>query len=249
VFSCRLPSLDDNSGTTTDSILGTTESAAISGEGRLRGLNVKTHEGSCFNIPAIVESPIEDSFLEEQYLVAKPTSTVVANQTILPPMSALINGSEPRITVNTPRMNKRTGSDPTNGVLNRRGSMMLTNLFKRGLSSAGHEDQLTTTPSGERPQRRLSVKSSFSSLRRGVLGSLSRKTSSIDHGTGRGGRLMNDTLRSPTSLGSMMEEEEREGEVRRAVSPILYSRGHILREASYIKDEETRRVTEMAFLT
>jgi len=249
VFSCQLPSLDDNSGTTTDSILGTTESAAISGEGRLRGLNVKTHEGSCFNIPAIVESPIEDSFLEEQYLVAKPTSTVVANQAILPPMSALINGSEPRITVNTPRMNKRTGSDPTNGVLNRRGSMMLTNLFKRGLSSAGHEDQLTTTPSGERPQRRLSVKSSFSSLRRSVLGSLSRKTSSIDRGTGRGGRLMNDTLRSPTSLGSMMEEEERDGEVRRAVSPILYSRGHILREASYIKDEETRRVTEMAFLT
>jgi hypothetical protein len=48
----------------------------------------------------------------------------------------------------------------------------------------------------------------------------------------------------------MMEVEEGEGgEVRKAVSPILYSRGHILMAASHIKDEESRRVTEMAFLT
>lgn len=244
--SCQPPSLDDNSRTTTDSILGTSESASISGKGRLGGLNVKTHEGSCLNIPVIVESPIEQGFLDEQYLVVKPTSTADANQAVIPPMSAPINGSEPKFTHNTPRMNKRGGSDPTNGALIRKTSMILTNPFKRNLSFAGHGDQLTTPPSsGEAPQRRLSVKTSLSNLRRSVVGSLSRKASSHDRGAGVG--RTNDTLRSPTSLGSMMEEEE--GEVRKAVSPILYSRGHILMETSRIKDEESRRVTEMAFLT
>lgn len=245
VSSCQLPSLDDNSRTTTDSILGTSESASISGKGRLGGLNVKTHEGSCLNIPVIVDSPIEHGFLEEQYLVVKPTSTADANQAVVPPMSAPINGSERKFTRNTPRMNKRGGSDPTNGALIRKTSMILTNPFKRNLSFAGHGDQSTTTSSGELPQRRLSVKTSLSNLRRSVVGSLSLKMSSHDRGAGVG--RTNDTLRSPTSLGSMMEEEE--GEVRKAVSPILYSRGHILMEASRIKDEESRRVTEMAFLT
>ena len=243
VSSSQTPSLDANSGTTTDSILGTSESAAISGKGRLGGLNIKTREGS---IPVIVESPIEDSFLEEQYVVVDSASTFDdPNQAALAPMSAPTNGSEPlRFTLSTPRMNRRGVTDPTNGI-SRKKSMISLNPFKRGLSS-GYEDQLTT-PSGE-PQRRLSVKTSFSNMRRSVVGTLYRKTSSPDRGAG-GGKTMNDASHSPTytSLDSMMEEEE--GEVRRAVSPILYSRGHILMEASHIKDEESRRVTEMAFLT
>ena len=244
--SSQPPSLDDNSHTTTDSILGTSESVSISGKGRLGGLNIKTHEGSCFDIPVIVESPIEDSFLEEQYVVVEPTSTFNGNQAALAPMSAPINGSEPRFTLSTPRMNKRGVTDPTNGNLDRKKSIIM-NPFKRGLSS---DDQ--STPSNE-PQRRLTVKTSFSNIRRSVVGTLSRKTSSPDRGAGGG--KMNDAsspifsgiLHSPTSLGSMMEEGE--GEVRKAVSPTLYSRGHILLEASHIKDEESRRVTEMAFLT
>ena len=245
--STQTPSLDGNSGTTTDSILGTSESsAAISGKSRLGGLNVKTREGSCYNIPVIVESPIEDSFLEEQYVVVEPASTFDANQTEFASMSAPINGSEPGFTLSTPRMNRRGVTDPTNGTLNRKRSMITLNLFKRGLSSAGYEDQLSPS-SGEPLQRRLSVRTSFSNLRRSVVGTLSRKASSPDRGPGGGAKTMNDVLHSPTSLGSMMEEDE--GEVRRAVSPILYSRGHILMAASHIKDEESRRVTEMAFLT
>ena len=242
--SSQPPSLDGNSGTTADSFLGTSESStAISGKGRLGGLNIKTHEGSCNNIPVIVESPIEDSFLAEQYVVVNPTSTFeVANKAALVPMSAPINGSEPRFTLSTPRMNRRGVTDPTNGNLNRKKSMISLNPFTRGLSSAGYEDQLTPPSSGEL-QRRLSVKTSFSNLRRSVVGTLSRRTLSPDRGTG-GGKIMND---APTSLGSTMEEGEEE--VRKAVSPILYSRGHILMEASHIKDEESRRVTEMAFLT
>ena len=196
---------------------------------------------------------MEDSFLEEQYAVVKPTSIVDANQAVLPPMSAPINRSEPRITIDAPRMNKRGVTDPTSGVkLNRMRSMMTTNPFKRGLSSAGYEDQLTTPSSGEPPQRRLTVRGSLSSLRRSVVGTLYRKPSSIERGTrggGGGGKLVNDTLRSHPSLGCMMEEGEGEGEVRQPVSPTLYSRGHILMQASHIKDEESRRVTEMAFCT
>ena len=245
--SSQPPSLDDNSHTTTDSILGTSESVSISGKGRLGGLNIKTHEGSRYNIPVIVESPIEDTFLEEQYVVVEPTSTFDGNQAALAPMSAPINGSEPRFTLSTPRMNKRGVTDPTNGNLNRKKSM-ITNPFKRGLSS-GYDDQLT--PSSE-PQRRLTVKTSFSNIRRSVVGTLSRKTTSPDRGAGGG--KMNDTpspissgsRHSPTLLSSTMEEGE--GEVRKAVSPTLYSRGHILMEASHIEDEESRRVTEMAFL-
>lgn len=233
--SSQTPSLDNNSHTTaaSDSILGTSESVVISGKGRLGGLNIKIHEGSCYNIPAIVESPIEDSFLEDKYVV-EPTFD--GNQAALAPMSVPINGSEPRFTLSTPRMNRRGATDPTNGNLNQKKSMIM-NPFKRGLRSC-YEDQLTT-PSGEPTQRRLSVKSSFSNLRRSVVETLSRKASSPDRGAGSGN--------SPTLLGSMMEEGEEE--LRKAVSPILYSRGHILMAASHIKDEESRRVTEMAFLS
>lgn len=240
------PSLDGNSGTNsgaaTDSILGTSESStAISGKagkGRLGGLNIKTHEGSRNNIPVIVESPIEDSFLEEQCVVVEPTSTFY-NQAALVPMSAPIIGSEPSFTLSPPWMNRRGVTDPTNnGNLNRKKSTITLNPFKR----AGNDDQSTLPSSGELPQRRLSAKTSFSNLRRSVVNTLSRKTSSLDRGTG--GKMMSDTC---TSLGSTMEE--REEEMRKAVSPILYSRGHILMAASHIEDEETRRVTEMAFLT
>jgi hypothetical protein len=236
--SCQTPSLDSNSHTTTDSTLGTSESAAISGKGRLSGLKIKTHEGGNDNIPVIVESPIEDSFLEEGYV---PTSSF-DGKLALGPMTAPVNSSEPRFILNAPRMNKRGVTDPTNGNLNRKRSI-ISNPFKRGLSS-GYEDQLTP-PSGL--QKRLTVKTSLSNMGRSVVGTLSRRTS-----PDRGGKIVDAShpsispvnLDSPTSPCSGTEEE-----VRRAVSPIVYSRGHILMEASHIKDEESRRVTEMAFLT
>ena len=244
--STHTPSLDSNSHTTTiDSIPGTSESVAVSGKGRLGGLKIATHEGSNYNIPVIVESPIEDNFLEEQFLVVGPTSTLGHDQ--VPPTTAPINGSEP---LSSPRMKKRVLTDPTNGDMNRNKSIIM-NPFKRGLN----EDHSTTIP-GERP-RRLSIKRSLSNMHRSVTSSLSRKSVSPD-----GKRKMFDAShlppspvfplsfrslhspRSPTSPGFKTE-----GEMRRAVSPTVYSHGHILMEASYIEDEESRRVTEMAFLT
>lgn len=236
--SSQTPSLDSNSHTTTDSTLGTSESAAISGKGRLSGLKIKTHEGGNDNIPVIVESPIEDSFLEEGYVTVGPTSPF-DGKLALGPMTAPVNSSEPRFTLNTPRMSKRGVTDPTNGNLNRKKSMIL-NPFKRGLSS-GYEDQLAPS-SGL--QKRLTVKTSLSNMGRSVVGSLSRRTS-----PDRGGKIV-DASRQPISPDSSTSPSSRtEEEVRSAVSPIVYSRGHILMEASHIKDEESRRVTEMAFLT
>ena len=239
--SSQTPSLDSNSHTTTDSTLSTSESAAITGKGRLGGLKIKTHEGSHLNIPVIVESPIEDSsFLEQPHAAVEPTPICNNNQAALAPMSAPVDGSQPTFTLSAPPMQKRGVTDP--GNLNRKKSMIV-NPFKRGLSS-GYEDQ-----SGE-PPKRLTVKTSFTNMRRSVVGTLSRMTSP-DRVSG--GNIFDAShlppspiflgkLDSPTSPSSGTEE-------RKAVSPIVYSRGHILMEASHIKDAESRRVTEMAFLT
>jgi len=221
----------------------------ISGKGRLGGLKIKTHEGSNCNIPVIVESPIED-LLEEEFLVVGPTSICDDDHlAALAPKTAPINGSQPRFTLNAPRIIKRGLTDPTNGNLNRKKSM-IANPFKR----AAYDDS-SPTPSGELP--RLRIKTSFSNITRSVVGTLSRRTSP-DHISERGKMLLDPShhlpsspilsgkMHSPTSPGFSRSEE---GEVRRAVSPILYSPGHILMEASHIKDEESRRVTEMAFLT
>ena len=218
------PSLDSNSRTTTDSTLelGTCESVAISGKGRLGGLKIKSHEESHYNIPVIVESPVEDSFSEE-YIVVKSTS--ISDGKPMTPINAMF-------TSNATRMNVRGVTDPTNGNLNRKKSM-ISNPFKRGLTC---EDQ--STSSGQ-PQRRLTMKASFSNLGRNVVGTLSRRTSRD--------RVGAVSRPSPPIFTGISPAED--GEVRRAVSPILYSRGHILMEASHIKDAESRRVTEMAFLT
>ena len=242
--SIQTPSLDSNSHTTTSSTLGTSESVAICGKGRLSGLRIKTQEGCDYNIPVIVESPIEDSFLEEQY---QPTSTFDDDEPV--PMTAPIGTSELGFLLSVPRMKKRGLTDPTNGSLDRKKSTIM-NPFKRGLSS-GYGD-VSLTPLVE-PTRRPSVKTSLSNMRRTVIGTLSRKSTSP-------GRKVLDAshlppspifplpfskLHSPTSPTYRTEE----GEIRRAVSPTVYSRGHILMEASHIKDEESRRMTEMAFLT
>ena len=240
--SAQTPSLDSNSEshtTTTDS--RTSESVEISGKGRLNGLKIKTHEGS--NIPIIVESPIEDSFLEERYVVPESSCTTFDG-----PPTAPVSGNEPRVSVNTPRITRRGHTDPTNGNLDRKKSMIM-NPFKLGTSSS-HEDH-STTPSGER-QRRLSLRASLSNMRRSVVGTLSRKPILAEN-SGRGKMFdashlpPSPTLRSPTAPGFVTEDGE--SSARRGVSPIVYSRGHILMETNRIEDEESRRMTEMAFLT
>ncbi|KAF8810863.1 hypothetical protein BYT27DRAFT_7336497 [Phlegmacium glaucopus] len=52
--------------------LGTSESIAISGKGRFGGLKIKSHEESNV-IHVVVESPIENSFMEEQDVIAEVT--------------------------------------------------------------------------------------------------------------------------------------------------------------------------------
>jgi len=244
--SIQTPSLDSNSHTTADSILGTSESVAISGKGRFGGLKIKTHEGS--NIPVIVESPIEDSFLEEQDVGAEVT--LDGNQAATTPIS----GNEMKFSLSAPRMKRKGLTDPTNSGLDRKKSMVM-NPFKRGNSA--HADHSTT--SSVVPPRRLSVKASLSNMRRSVVGTLSRK-SIAENG---GGKMFDashlppspilpstwNNSHSPTSPTFRTEEAGELSAIRRAVSPVLYTRGHILMEASHIEDEESRRVTEMAFLT
>ena len=240
--STQTPSLDSNSHTTTDSTLGTSESIAASGKGKLGGLKIKIHGES--NIPVIIESPIED--LEEQDVVAEVTIDYHQEATAT-------SGNPTRSTsLSAPRMKKRGMTDPTNNNLDRKISMIV-NSFKRSSSATG-DHSISPPPSGEQRGRRLSVKASLSNMRRSVVGTLSRK--SISAGNTRGPKMFDashlppspvvpSAWRSPTP-GFNTEGGEA---VRRAVSPILYSRGHILLETSNIEDEETRRMTEMAFLT
>lgn len=189
---------------------------------------------------------MEDSFLEGRYVVVEVPSTKFDGDQDAP-ATAPVSGNKPTSSLNAPPMKRRVLSDPTNSNLDRKTSI---NPFKRRGSAYGGYSE---------PQTRLSVKAQLSDIRR----RLSRRLTFIEttRGDSRGrGKTFDSSSsskspstsnnHSPTSPGFRTEGGGGEpAAMRRAVSPILYSPGHILREMSNIKDEESRRVTEMAFLT
>ncbi|KAG6900701.1 hypothetical protein C0993_005013 [Termitomyces sp. T159_Od127] len=120
----------------------------------------------------------------------------------------------------------------------------------------------TDPPLSTDSTRRLSIRASFNNLRRSLVGTLSRaKTAGLDKGFNSPHLLPSPTFPVPgidqagvdqaaclnlSQTQSPACPESRK--VRLSVSPTLYSRGTILAETNNIKDEESRRMTELAFL-
>ncbi|KAG5723605.1 hypothetical protein E4T56_gene18152 [Termitomyces sp. T112] len=151
---------------------------------------------------------------------------------------------------------RRRFTDPTSGgkthqVEHRNSSF---DLFKR----------FTAPPPNTASSRRLSMGASFYNMRRSLVGTLSRtKAAGLVVKTDRfdASHLPPPATPSPPAAYSgvrpaaglkFLQEQQfpasPESKLRVSVSPMLYSRGTIVAEINNIEDEESQRMTELAFL-
>ena len=277
--SATVPSLDaSNSTATTDSVASsnlnadaaaaTTKTSAPIPKGKLGGLTVRTNDAPV--IPVIVESPIVDGFSNELEVVVEEPLSILMDETDKeaddndekPAMTSLLTPPQsPQSSAagapGVPRPRKKRGlTDPTSVGDKRKSSYL--NPFKRGATldnNSANGDELKP-PQSPTTNRRLSVATSFSSIRRSVAGTLSSKKGPVSP-SGDGKRRRFDASHlppSPTLPSSLrsaspgLRGAPPPVRTRTAVAPVLYSRGSILLETSNIEDEETRHRTEMAFL-
>jgi len=116
-----------------------------------------------------------------------------------------------------------------------------------GKSGSGSSD-------GE-PQRSPKPIRSMTNLRRSVAGTLSSrlrpKSTLIVNTSGKPdfSRLPpSPALLSPTSPGLRQQQQQQGGGLRVPLSPTIHNRGSILMSTKHIEDDESRRLSEMAFL-
>lgn len=245
VSSIMTPSLDGTSHTT-NSTLNTSESMGSIENGNFGNLQVKTVDQG-HNIPVIIQSPIEETF--SKGFVAE---TIMEEKT------------EEEVPVPSPQTQRRGLTDPTSVKPDRRKSL---NPFKRTAGEIDNSDKMSVS--------KRSVTSSLSSMRRSVVGTLTRKANlEINVNSSKGYNASHlppsptvDRSRSPVPTSprsSPAPTSPRSPSIlnrsrspvsptsptfqRQAVAPIMYNRGSILLETCNIEDEETRRMTELAFL-
>ena len=229
-----LPSLSESESSIvdTESSNNSSESYPSTGRSRSGGLKVKTtQEYGVNNIPVIVESPVEG---ESIFSGLVPNSAPAELDHIVVDESVLENEQLPH----TKALESTDPNPPANAKMERKKSI---NIFKRGQtlgpSSAG--------PSSFNPNK-LSVSTSLGNLRRSVVGSLSRPKS-ISPVNRRAptkfhaSHLPSSPTRFATSPGVMARP-------RQPLSPTIYSHGSIVLEANEIEDDESRRLSELAFL-
>ncbi|KAF9466593.1 hypothetical protein BDZ94DRAFT_1233818 [Collybia nuda] len=255
--SITTPSLEATSQTMTISTLSTSELSPNVTRGKPNNmLKVKVHDHS---IPIIIESPVEETLIKDsitgiEVIHDEPESTELG----------ITNDDEDGTHTSSPPGTRLGGladlTPPKEGV-NRRKSI---NPFKRSqtLEPSNAPGSLT---------RRLSMAASINNIRRSVVGSLTRPKSSINTGPSVHKAFDASHLppsptiptafleegRSPTSpisptrtffSSSRSPVPETSAQPRQAVSPVIHSRGTILQETNNIEDEESRRMTELAFL-
>jgi len=261
---------------------------------------VRTHGAPV--IPVVVESPVVDgAFLD---VVVEEPSPMDMNhdadadgdnkdnkdeQDEKKATSALLTPPQSPQGLRSPRTGgflssrrRRGVTDPTasTGTVDRKKSL---NPFRRGVTldskKGDNKGNDPNSTGGEQPpQRRSSVASSFSNIRRSVVGTLSSASSSSRKAGAKGakesrGRRFDASHLppSPTALPSSFRgigvrsgarsssrtsgrsSGERPSSLspaspRQAVAPVVHTQGSILMETNNIEDEETRKRTEMAFL-
>jgi hypothetical protein len=256
--SIMTPSLDASSQTMTISTLSISESSSNFGRGKPSMLKVKVHDHS---IPIIVESPVEETLIKGSI-----TDAGVVHDEPEPAELEVVSEAEEGTRSSSlplPRTRPRGLTDPNppkEAKTNRRKSI---NPFKRGQ---------TLDPSSSTANKRLSMSASIGNIRRSVVGTLSRPKSTINtglsgHKTFDASHLppsptiptsFSDQPKSPTSpftsptrsrfSSTRSPVSEGSPRLRQAVSPVIHSRGTILIETNNIEDEESRRMTELAFL-
>lgn len=187
---------------------------------------MKTYEGH--HIAMIAESPIEDC----QFSAS-------------PKEDALGVIAEEETYTSRPVRPRRQITDPTG--LRTSEARKSFNPFKRGQA----EDN---SPS-DQPPRRLAMSASLSNMRRSVVSSLSKPKSTLDFSGQLSPKSFDASHLPPSPTPSAHGEAGQPGAMtsvgprpRRAVDPVLHSRGSIILQTNSIADDESRRMTEMAFL-
>lgn len=240
------PSLDASSHTMTISTLNTLDSSPnIGTRVTATALKIRVQDN---NIPVIVESPVEETLIRGSILDAS---------LVCEPSTIEVEDDDQQDTAAALRTRSRglTDLSPNPSTPERRKSM---NPFRRA-----HTTDSPNSPTTAPAAKSRSMATSINNIRRSVVGSLSRPKS-----THNAGKTFNASHLppSPTIPSSFAEQASRSPlssptqprflnpvapaavKLRQAVSPTLYSRGTILAETSHIEDEESRRMTELAFL-
>lgn len=249
------PSLDSSSRTvTTISTLNTAESpsfvssvAAGRAKGKIGLLKVKTSE-HVPNIPVIVESPGENGVAvkpELELQVPSLLSPVTANQSptlVVPPQS--VPTRRARGLLDPDKANRRRSFNPFKRSQSvgpaqcdrsrdsKRSSILAFDKLKRASSNFSKpsppHDAVPSAPSSKSGKRKI------------------RDISHLPPSP----RLPTHLQTSPVGPGVNGKTTgiEQRYQARKPVDPTVHSRGSILLEASAIKDDESRRMTEMAFL-
>jgi hypothetical protein len=204
-------------------------------------LKVKVYDN---NIPMIVESPIEETVLSKDFVLGSDISHE--------PSSAE-RGDEQQSA--SPQARQGQTAPPSSPATAKADPKKSKNPVKRG--------QTLDPSTAVVAKNRLSM---LSSMRRSVVGSLSRSKTTFNTGGNKKTFNASHLPSSPTIPASFAEQAKKSPTrslfmsprrsdagskppvSRVAAAPIIYSRGSILDEMKNIKDEETRRVTELAFL-
>ncbi|KAG6865978.1 hypothetical protein C0991_009980 [Blastosporella zonata] len=219
-------------------------------------------------IPLIVESPIEESPIEEESLLK---GSITGRHIALSATTSEDGVLEVRFSKqSTARI--RNSTDPTPGELktHRAERRKSFNPFKRNQASPPAEPPVVSL---QTPSRRLSMGASLNNMRRSVIGTLSRpKPAGLAVKVERAGFDASHLPPSPTipavfaehassfspiaspKWTSPFQQQQQQRpmppdfKTRIPVSPTLYSRGGIVAETNNIEDDESRRMTELAFL-
>lgn len=233
------PSLDTSSQTITVSSLGTFESLSSTGKAKSNMLKVKVHH---HNIPIIMESPVEGTSFPHDSVLCSDVSQELPT----------IEGDDEEPSVLPQVRRGQTAPSPPTTAKPGPDHQKSKNPIKRG--------QTLDPSNATAAKKRLSI---LSSVRRSVVGSLRRSKSTYN--TSRDRRKFDASHLPPSPIVSSFAEQPKNlsptrslfsnhrtsdiGSVPRlAASPTIHSRASILVEMNNIEDEETRRITELAFL-
>jgi len=216
----------------TESSSNSSESCPSTGRGRSGGLKVKTtQEYGVNNIPVVVESPVEGESILSRLV---PNSAPAELDHIVVDESVLENEQ----LSHTKALGSTGPNPPSNNRIKRKKSI---NIFKRSQTL----DPSSAGPSSDNPNK-LSVFTPLGNLRRSVVGSLSRpkSTSPVNRRAPTkfdASHLPPPPTRCATSPGVMVRP-------RQPLGPTICSRDSIMPKTNEIGDDESRRLSELAFL-
>ncbi|KAG6832788.1 hypothetical protein H0H92_009406 [Tricholoma furcatifolium] len=227
-------------------------------------------------VPVIIESPIEEQSLFETALTRRARESDEVQDFVQDEPDG--SAKPPNVTVladpSVPKPRLRNVTDP--GLKAHQAEARKSfNPFKRNQASPERErEPVVDTPTPTSMPRRLSMGASLSNMRRSIVGTLSRptlKSPGLGVKAAKGGFDASHLPPSPTvparfvdqfggtsptspkwSSPFAQQQQQRplppDLKPRIPVSPTLYSMPTIVAETSNIEDDETRRMTELAFL-